>query len=225
MNNSGKPVLAIETTGSVCSVALYKSSSHYLSVSVKMDKAHSKKILGLIDSAFRDYGMTPREISGVCVSEGPGSFTGLRLGFAAAKGIAFGAGVGILKVPTFEALAYEISSFQPNGSKNLILTKAALEESYIYGFEVGGDSDSLGFTETFPLSLTENSKIEKIINEERYDRIFSNIKLNLHSISEKTSPDAFWIAKYAEKKLKFAFDSKIDFVDPYYFKNFVVKAK
>ncbi len=221
MKNSEKPVLALETTGSLCSVCIYENDRKYLSLSLNMDKAHSRKILTLINSAIEIFGVSVSDLAGVCVSEGPGSFTGLRLGFAAAKGISFGQEFGIMKVPTFKSLAYELSSTMNHNSRGLIVTKAALDESYIYGFGVAEDD----FIEIIPLTLVENELLEGIITENRIDRIFSNISIPGHPVNGKSAPDALWVAKFAAKKLKFAFDHQIDFIEPYYFKNFTVKVK
>lgn len=221
MKVTNKPFLAIETTGSLCSVCVYENEKKNLTVSLNMDRAHSKKILSLIDSAMSNFGIKPPDLGGICVSEGPGSFTGLRLGFAAAKGIAFGAGIGILKVPTFQSLAFELSEKMSVNSKGLIVTKAALEESYVYGFEACDD----GFNEVFPLGLVENNKLHQMIEEGNYSKVYSNIQIERVKTSEKTSPDALSIVKYAIKKLNFVFDNEVDFIEPYYFKNFIVKVR
>lgn len=221
MKVTNKPFLAIETTGSLCSVCVYENEKKNLTVSLNMDRAHSKKILSLIDSAMSNFGIKPPDLGGICVSEGPGSFTGLRLGFAAAKGIAFGAGIGILKVPTFQSLAFELSEKMSVNTRGLIVTKAALEESYVYGFKACDD----GFMEVFPLSLVENDKLLQMIQEGNYSKVYSNIQIERVKTSEKTSPDALSIVKYAIKKLNFVFDNEVDFIEPYYFKNFIVKVR
>lgn len=185
------------------------------------EKVHSKKILSLVEFAMSEAGVEYSELKGICISEGPGSFTGLRLGFAAAKGIAFGQNIGILKVPTFKSLAYEVSENMPAGTRGLILTKAALEESYLLGFESTTD----GFSELLPLQLVMNNDLHKLIEDGGYEKIYSNVKIDGKPGIEKSSPEALSIAKYAAKKLNFAFDFEIDFVEPYYFKNFQVKVK
>jgi tRNA threonylcarbamoyladenosine biosynthesis protein TsaB len=214
-------VLAIETTGTLCSVCVYKSDSEYFNLSLMKEKVHSKKILSLIEFAMSEAGVEYSELSGICISEGPGSFTGLRLGFAAAKGIAFGQSIGIIKVPTFKSLAYEVSENMSTGTRGLIVTKAALEESYLFGFESTED----GFSELLPLQLVMNHDLNELIEQGRYENIYSNVKIDSKRKIEKSSPEAISIAKYAAKKLNFAFDFEIDFVEPYYFKNFQVKVK
>jgi tRNA threonylcarbamoyladenosine biosynthesis protein TsaB len=185
------------------------------------EKVHSKKILKLIEFVLSEAGVEYSDLAGICISEGPGSFTGLRLGFAAAKGIAFGQNIGILRVPTFQSLAFEISENMPSGTKGLIVTKAALEESYLFGFEVTDD----GFRELLSLQLIMNRDLNEIIQNNGFEKIYSNVKIDGIQKIEKTSPEALSIAKFAAKKLNFAFDLGIDFVEPYYFKNFQVKVK
>lgn len=221
MNKNNSVVLALETTGMLCSVCVYKSESDYINLSLMKEKVHSKKILSLIEFAMSEAGVEYSELSGVCISEGPGSFTGLRLGFAAAKGIAFGQNIGILKVPTFESLAYEVSENMAAGTRGLIVTKAALEESYLFGFE----TTERGFSVLLPLQLVMNRDLDELIKGEGYEKIYSNVKIDNVEKIEKSSPEALSIAKYAAKKLNFAFDLEIDFVEPYYFKNFQVKVK
>jgi len=221
LNKNNLPVLAIETTGTLCSVCVYRSDSEYFNLSLMKEKVHSKKILSLVEFAMSEAGVEYSELKGICISEGPGSFTGLRLGFAAAKGIAFGQNIGILKVPTFKSLAYEVSENMPAGTRGLILTKAALEESYLLGFESTTD----GFSELLPLQLVMNNDLHKLIEDGGYEKIYSNVKIDGKPGIEKSSPEALSIAKYAAKKLNFAFDFEIDFVEPYYFKNFQVKVK
>lgn len=221
MNILGKPVLGIETTGSVCSVCVYESEKKNLTISLNLDKAHSRKILSLIDFAVDSFNITPADLGGICVSEGPGSFTGLRLGFAAAKGIAYGAGIGIIKVPTFKSLAEELSMTMSPGSRGLIVTKAALEEYYVYGFE----AHSGYFNELFELSLIENNVVNSLVSKWDFSKVFSNVKLDQIEIVEKTSPEALSVVRYAKRRTDFKFDYDVDFIEPRYFKNFIVKVK
>src|SRR3989304_4114408 len=68
-----------------------------------------KKIFQLSELLFKAAKTNPSELDSIAVSEGPGSFTGLRIGFSAAKGIAYGANLPILPVPTYEAFALQLS--------------------------------------------------------------------------------------------------------------------
>ena len=108
--NKFKPILAIETSETICSAALYYSNEKYFASAIKLKHSHSEKLFEIIEFLFQQAEINRDEISSIAVSGGPGSFTGLRIGMAAAKGIANGTGVPLIIVPTFEALAYQLSA-------------------------------------------------------------------------------------------------------------------
>lgn len=69
------------------------------------ERSHTRSLVGLVDRVLADAGIAIADVEGVAVSIGPGSFTGLRVGLALAKGIAFAGGLPIVGVSTLEALA------------------------------------------------------------------------------------------------------------------------
>ncbi|MGE5484100.1 MAG: tRNA (adenosine(37)-N6)-threonylcarbamoyltransferase complex dimerization subunit type 1 TsaB [Ignavibacteriales bacterium] len=97
-------ILGIDTTTVACGVALF-AEDIVAERSLYIRQAHSVKIITLVRDAMRDARVTPEHISAVAVSAGPGSFTGLRIGMATAKGLAFGWGKPVVPVPTLDALA------------------------------------------------------------------------------------------------------------------------
>jgi tRNA threonylcarbamoyladenosine biosynthesis protein TsaB len=96
-------------------------------------------------------------LGAVAVSSGPGSFTGLRIGMSAAKGIAFGADLPIIPVPTFEALALQIASGLNEGTNFVIANKVNVEELYYAKFKVTGNS--FIFTENLGIISKEDLDI------------------------------------------------------------------
>jgi len=99
-----KPWLAIDTTTDVASVALgtWKASGGDYSVG---SRQHAAQLLPIIKRVLGKTRMD--ELEGIVVGDGPGSFTGLRIGWAAAKGLAHEHQLPILAVPTLHAAAYE----------------------------------------------------------------------------------------------------------------------
>jgi tRNA threonylcarbamoyladenosine biosynthesis protein TsaB len=74
---------------------------------VRVDsRSHTASLPALVDRVLTDAGVTIGDVEGLAVSIGPGSFTGLRIGLALAKGIAFAGGLPLVGVPTLEALAH-----------------------------------------------------------------------------------------------------------------------
>ena len=77
-------------------------------------KQHCEGLMPALDNCMKLAGVTPSELDFIACTSGPGSFTGIRIGAAAAKGLAHAANIGIVAVPTLDALAYNaFSASQP----------------------------------------------------------------------------------------------------------------
>ena len=100
------PILAIDTATMVSSVAVADEKKLAAELTVQTRLTHSETLLPHIEQVLELAGCRKEELTGVAVSLGPGSFTGLRIGLAAAKAIAYGLSVPIIGVPTAEALAW-----------------------------------------------------------------------------------------------------------------------
>lgn len=106
MNKENPLLLHIETATEVCSVAL-SEGDRLLAVCESADgNSHSRNLLPFIDELSRESGRALRDIDGVSVSVGPGSYTGLRIGVSTAKGIAYSLQVPVVVVGTLESIAY-----------------------------------------------------------------------------------------------------------------------
>jgi tRNA threonylcarbamoyladenosine biosynthesis protein TsaB len=77
---------------------------------LESSQEHASRLIGLIDTVLSGTALSKKEIQGVAVSVGPGSFTGLRVGMAAAKGLAMGLGVPIVGISTFEIVAQRLQA-------------------------------------------------------------------------------------------------------------------
>ena len=101
-------ILAIESSGLTASAAIAEDEALLAEYTVNFKKTHSQTLLPMIDEIVKMIGMDLKELDAVAVSEGPGSFTGLRIGSATAKGIALALEKKIVPVPTLDALAYNL---------------------------------------------------------------------------------------------------------------------
>jgi tRNA threonylcarbamoyladenosine biosynthesis protein TsaB len=138
--NKVKPILAIETSEAICGAALYYSTEKYFVSAIKLKHSHSEKLFEIIEFLFKQAEIKRDEISSIAVSGGPGSFTGLRIGMAAAKGIASGTGVPLIVVPTFEAMAYQLSSCISDNTEFIIANKVNKDEVYYSKFKIKSNS-------------------------------------------------------------------------------------
>ena len=100
------PILAIETATLVSSVALATEDTLLAEITLQTKKTHSELLMPHIDKILAMAEVSKAEIKAVAVSVGPGSFTGLRIGLATAKTLAYALKVPLIGVPTLAALAY-----------------------------------------------------------------------------------------------------------------------
>jgi tRNA threonylcarbamoyladenosine biosynthesis protein TsaB len=98
-------MLAFDTAGSACSVAVGRGGAVLAHQRCEMRHGHAEALLPMIDRVVKDAGLTPADIGVVAVSTGPGGFTGIRAGLAAAQGLALAARARLIGVTSFAAVA------------------------------------------------------------------------------------------------------------------------
>ena len=98
-------ILAIDSSGMPASAAVVENGKLIAAYTVNYQKTHSQTLLPMIDELSRAIELDKTTLGAVAVSGGPGSFTGLRIGSATAKGIALALKIPIINVPTLEGLA------------------------------------------------------------------------------------------------------------------------
>ncbi|MCF8465383.1 MAG: tRNA (adenosine(37)-N6)-threonylcarbamoyltransferase complex dimerization subunit type 1 TsaB [Flavobacteriales bacterium] len=100
-------ILHIESSTLTCSVAIsVNGETISLKESHDQSYAHSEKLVVYIDEAIKKAGIKPSDLEAICVSKGPGSYTGLRIGVSAAKGLCYGLGIPLLSVGSLESMAH-----------------------------------------------------------------------------------------------------------------------
>lgn len=103
-------ILSIETATTVCSVALHQGSKLLVVRALDEDKSHSRVLATMIRDVMAEVGLAMRELEAVAVSRGPGSYTGLRIGTATAKGLCFSLDIPLIAVSTLKAMAWGMKS-------------------------------------------------------------------------------------------------------------------
>jgi len=102
-------ILAIDSSSAVLSIAL-ETETQTLHKEIDEVYGHSQYLMECADSLCESAGIRPSDLSMVACMKGPGSFTGLRIGFSTAKGMAFALGIPLIAVPTLDCLAYPYST-------------------------------------------------------------------------------------------------------------------
>lgn len=101
-------ILALDSSGLVASVALAEDDNLIAEYTIQYKKTHSQTLLPMLEEIRNMVELDLSTVDAIAVAAGPGSFTGLRIGSATAKGLAFAMDKPIIPVPTLEGLAYQM---------------------------------------------------------------------------------------------------------------------
>lgn len=101
-------VLAIDSSGLTATVAIVEDDTTIAEFTINYKKTHSQTLLPMIDEMVKMVEADLNTIDAIAVAGGPGSFTGLRIGSATAKGLGLALGKPLIHIPTAEAMAYSI---------------------------------------------------------------------------------------------------------------------
>ena len=168
-------IILIETSTALCSVALAEDGAIVDYRESSAPKAHASLTAVFIQEMLSERGLSVGDCDAVCVSKGPGSYTGLRVGVSTAKGLCFGSGKPLLAAGTLDTLvAQALSSAEmdltadeiPGQAGNLRyiipMIDARRMEVYTAVFEIAGQAgnDARQITETSPMIIDETSFTE-----------------------------------------------------------------
>ena len=165
-------IILIETSTALCSAAIAENGAITAYRESSAPKAHASLTAVFIQEMLQERGLTLAECDAVCVSMGPGSYTGLRVGVSTAKGLCFGAGKPLIAVGTLDTLVAQASSVIPSEIEEspfrfiIPMIDARRMEVYSAVFSSCHPEHSEGspsytqITETAPAIIDENSFAE-----------------------------------------------------------------
>lgn len=104
-------ILSIETATAVCSVAVHRGDDILGTQELYLQKSHSTHLSVMIEQLLDNCQIDIQGLEAIAVSKGPGSYTGLRIGVATAKGLCYGLGIPLIGVNTLEAMAHQIKTY------------------------------------------------------------------------------------------------------------------
>lgn len=158
-------ILALDSSGLVASVAVSEDDNLIGEYTVNYKKTHSQTLLPMLDAVAKMVELDLETIDAIAVAKGPGSFTGLRIGSATAKGLGLALDKPLIEIPTVDGLAYNLW-----GAKDLVcpLMDARRNQTYtgIYTF-ADGEMQVLE-----PQCAVDISKIIDKINEQKRAVVF-----------------------------------------------------
>ena len=149
-------ILSIDTSSQVSSVAVLSAERVAAELSMQGALTHSETLMPHIGTALEMARVKKNELEGVAVSIGPGSFTGLRIGLAAAKMMAYALHIPLIAVPTLEALAHHTIC---EGVRLVPMMDA--QKGNVYAQEFAWEAGAAGLTlrEAHPLVILPLSEV------------------------------------------------------------------
>ena len=145
-------IILIETSTALCSAAIAEDGAVTAYRESSAPKAHASLTSVFIDEILKERGITLADCDAVCVSMGPGSYTGLRVGVSTAKGLCFGAGMPLLAAGTLDTLVAQAADMADDARFVIPMIDARRMEVYTAVFENGRQ-----ITETAPEIIDESS--------------------------------------------------------------------
>jgi len=137
------PILAIDTSSQWCSVAIYFADGTHLSRHEKVGNKASQVLLTWIDELMHESQITWQDLQALAVSQGPGAFTGIRLGLGVAQGLAYAQQKPLIPIPSLDGmLAYELFI---KGNQTLpiqsihAMIDARMQQVYFASYQMGQD--------------------------------------------------------------------------------------
>ena len=151
----GERIILIETSTSLCSTALLEGNEITATRMSSEPRAHASQTAPFVQQMLEERGLKVKDCSAVCLSMGPGSYTGLRVGSSTAKGLCFGAGIPLLAVGTLDVLvAQAIQEGLPEGCKYIVpMIDARRMEVYTATYTATGER----LTEVEPLVVEQGA--------------------------------------------------------------------
>ena len=214
-------ILNIETATKNCSVALAKDGKTILCKEIaKEGYSHAERLHVFIEEIVQEAGVTFQDVSAIAVSQGPGSYTGLRIGVSAAKGLCYALGIPLIAVDTLQVLASQVKV-----SNGLIIPMLDARRMEVYSaiftpeFEKTRDVQAEIITENSFEDLHKTlyfvgdcaEKCKQVLNKENH--IF---------LEEIKYPSAKEMSFISFEKYKKNDTVNVAYFEPYYLKDFMM---
>jgi tRNA threonylcarbamoyladenosine biosynthesis protein TsaB len=214
-------ILNIETATTNCSVSLAKEGTVIgLKEDNNLSYSHAERLHVYIDEVLKTANVSKNQLSAIAISKGPGSYTGLRIGVSAAKGLCYALKIPLISIPTLEALAHQVE--YPNGVVVAMLDARRLEVySAIYdsNFQETRTTEAEIITSESYRELLESSAVYFIGNGVAKTKALITHQ-NAHFIENKL-PSAKQMCALSFDKFKSNTFEDVAYFEPFYLKDFI----
>ena len=217
-------ILNIETSTKNCSVSLAKDGTTILVKEFAEEGfSHAEKLHVFIDEVLKETQTNFKDLNAVAVSKGPGSYTGLRIGVSAAKGICYALDIPLISVDTLQVLAKQV-----NIKEGIIIPMLDARRMEVYSAVF--DKNHTKIMEVQAEILTEESYAEIEENvyfigdcQEKCKTVLS--KPNFHFLPANIFPSANEMSVLSYHKFNNQEFENVAYFEPFYLKDFMIMKK
>nr|WP_314867717.1 tRNA (adenosine(37)-N6)-threonylcarbamoyltransferase complex dimerization subunit type 1 TsaB [uncultured Flavobacterium sp.] len=214
-------ILNIETATKNCSVALAKEGKTILCKEIAEEGySHAERLHVFIEEIVKEAGITFSDLAAIAVSQGPGSYTGLRIGVSAAKGLCYALGIPLIAVDTLQTLASQITV-----SDGLIIPMIDARRMEVYSAvfdvnhqnkreiqaEIIDENSFQGYDETLYFIGDCAEKCKSVLTKDNFV-FLENIKY----------PSSKEMSRLSYEKYKISDTVDVAYFEPYYLKDFMI---
>lgn len=212
-------ILSLESSDTTCGAAISQNGVITAEINYFKRNLHDKLLAAIIKRTLEDISLDVNELNAVAVSAGPGSFTGLRISAAIAKGICFESGIKLIPVSNLEAYAFAVRDYAKALCLDKIRSVIHSHSNLIYMQEFNPFDLSAGEIEMLNIKDLSPQKDRKIIYVGS-----GSLNLNHKCILEKhCEPKASFIAELAQIKYESGLFMHPSTYEPFYFQDFLPK--
>ena len=217
-------ILNIETATKNCSVALAKNGETILCKQMaEQGFSHAEKLHLFIEEIIKEAGITFSDLNAVAVSQGPGSYTGLRIGVSAAKGLCYALEIPLISVDTLTVLANQLQI--ENG---IIIPMIDARRMEVYSAIFNSKKEMIREVQAEILTDSSFSEIEDAVyfvgdSNEKAKTIVS--KSNFNFVDTIFYPSAKEMSAISYKKFLNNSFEDVAYFEPYYLKDFMLQTK
>ena len=214
-------ILNIETATKNCSVAVAKNGQTLLCREMaELGYSHAEKLHVFIEEVLKELNLKFKDLDAVAVSQGPGSYTGLRIGVSAAKGLCFALDIPLISVDTLAVLAS-----QANISEGLIIPMIDARRMEVYSAVYNADLEKIREVQAEIISETSFSDFNETVYfvgdcAEKCKTVLN--KDNFIFMEDIVYPSANDMAALSYYKYKKSDTVDVAYFEPYYLKDFMI---
>jgi tRNA threonylcarbamoyladenosine biosynthesis protein TsaB len=214
-------ILNIETATTNCSVSLSKEGKTII-LKEDYDKnySHSERLHTYIDEVLKKGNILANQLDAIAISKGPGSYTGLRIGVSAAKGLCFALNKPLISIPTLEALAHQVKKCD-----GIIVTMLDARRMEVYAAIFDSNYNQIRETQA---EILNESSFSKYLEQGKVYFIGNGVEKTKTLISHPNAifvddklPSANEMGFLANHKYKKSDFEDVAYFEPYYLKDFV----